>query len=119
MVVRNCLISLLLILLINASSSFVTPGGGGAVLPKVRKSAQHNTLHQHQYKRTPITRLNADTNVLGRNLAVAGRIPWRKLLINKAQARKIISIMRAETHSLDLIIVFILSVFPETIGQFL
>ena len=107
MVVRNCLISLLLLLLINASSSFVPPGG--VVLPKVRKSAQHDMNMIH----------HADTNLLGRNLAVAGRIPWRKLLINKAQALKIISIMRAETHSLDLIIVFILSVFPETIGRFL
>ena len=38
--------------------------------------------------------------VSGRNLAVAGRIPWEKLLLTKAQARQIVKIMRAETVSI-------------------
>jgi len=53
-----------------------------------------------------------------RNLAVAGRIPWKKLILTKAQGLKVLSIMRAETHPLDVAIVFILSVFPERIGRF-
>ena len=52
-----------------------------------------------------------------RNLAVAGRIPWKKLLINKSQAKQIISIMRDETHALDILMCFVLSVFPERIGR--
>ena len=31
---------------------------------------------------------------------------------------KIISIMRAETHLLDVVMVLILSIFPEKIGQY-
>jgi hypothetical protein len=54
-----------------------------------------------------------------RNLAVAGRIPWTKLVVTKNQAREIISIMRLETHVLDVALVFILSVFLKNIGKFL
>ena len=54
-----------------------------------------------------------------RNLAVAGRIPWKKLLITKDQGRQILSIMRAETHTCDLVAVFILSVFLKNIGKFM
>jgi hypothetical protein len=54
-----------------------------------------------------------------RNLAVAGRIPWKKLLITKDQGWQILSIMRAETHTCDLVAVFILSVFLKNIGKFM
>ena len=54
-----------------------------------------------------------------RSLAVAGRIPWKKLVITKVQAREIISIMRAETHTLDVVAVIILSVFLGKIGRFM
>lgn len=54
-----------------------------------------------------------------RNLAVAGRIPWKKLLISKDQGRQILSIMRAETHVCDLVAVFVLSVFLKRIGKFM
>ncbi len=54
-----------------------------------------------------------------RNLAVAGRIPWTKLVVTKIQAREIISIMRSETHVLDVTLVVILSVFLKKIGKFL
>lgn len=54
-----------------------------------------------------------------RNLAVAGRIPWKKLLITKDQGRQILSIMRAETHVCDLVAVFVLSLFLKSIGKFM
>lgn len=54
-----------------------------------------------------------------RNLSVAGRIPWKKLLISKDQGRQIIAIMREETHVCDLVAVFILSVFLKKIGKFM
>ena len=54
-----------------------------------------------------------------RNLAVAGRIPWKKFLISKSQGREIVSIMMAETQVLDLVILFVISVFPDLIGKFL
>jgi hypothetical protein len=54
-----------------------------------------------------------------RNLAVAGRIPWKKLLITKQQRQQILSIMRSETHTCDLVAVFILSVFLKKIGKFM
>ena len=54
-----------------------------------------------------------------RNLAVAGRIPWKKFLVTKEQGREIVSIMMAETHTLDMMILFIISVFPDLIGKFL
>lgn len=54
-----------------------------------------------------------------RNLAVAGRIPWSKLVMTKVQAREIISIMRAETHALDVAMILILSVFLKKIGRFI
>ena len=108
MPLRYTLFLLLLILvIINASSAFVSPSSNVSV-PKIPSSQN--------------IKLNAasDTSslIVGRNLAVAGRIPWRKLLINKKQAMKIISIMRAETHLLDVVMVLILSIFPEKIGQF-
>ena len=64
--------------------------------------------------------LDAATKVNSvRNLAVAGRIPWAKLVMTKDQAREIISIMRAETHALDVAMIFILSVFLKKIGRFI
>ena len=54
-----------------------------------------------------------------RNLAVAGRIPWKKFLISKSQGREIVSIMMAETQVLDLVILFVISVFPDLIGKFI
>ena len=93
-----------LLLTLNATSAFVMPRGAVAV----RGSA---------------TKLNAGgTDVLSvsaRNLAVAGRVPWKKLLISKAQGRKIMTIMRAETHALDMVILFVLAVFPDIVGRFL
>ena len=94
-------LAFLLLLTLNATSAFVMPRGAAAV----RGSA---------------TKLNAGgTDVLVRNLAVAGRVPWKKLLISKEQGRKIMSIMRAETHALDMVILFVLAVFPDIVGRFL
>ncbi len=54
-----------------------------------------------------------------RHLAVAGRIPWHKLLITKAQANQIVSNIRAQTHVLDLGIMFGILAFSPNIGKFL
>ena len=80
-----------LALTLSVAAAFVAPGGGIALPPH----RPHRTLESGR----PITSLRAAVPgvVSGRNLAVAGRIPWEKLLLTKAQARQIVKIMRAET----------------------
>lgn len=90
--------------MLNATSAFVIPGG--AVVTKV----------PHTIRAT--TRLNNMVVDPVRHLAVAGRIPWKKLLVTKSQGRKIMSIMRAETHMCDVMIIFVLSFFSNPIGKF-
>lgn len=55
----------------------------------------------------------------GRKLVTMGRIPWQKLLISKSQGRQIISIIRSETHVLDLSVMFTLAFFSEKVGRYL
>jgi len=106
--IRCTLILLLLLVILNASFAFVSPSSNISI-PKIPTSPPNcNKLHAAS---------DASSLIVGRNLAVAGRVPWRKLLINKKQAMKIISIMRAETHLLDVVMVLILSIFPEKIGK--
>ena len=54
-----------------------------------------------------------------RSLAVAGRIPWQKLVVTKVQVEEWLSIMRAETHVLDIVVVVFLSLFLNKVGWFL
>lgn len=54
-----------------------------------------------------------------RSLAVAGRIPWQKLVVTKVQVEEWLSIMRAETHVLDIVVVVFLSLFLKKVGGFL
>ena len=54
-----------------------------------------------------------------RSLAVAGRIPWQKLVVTKVQVEEWLSIMRAETHVLDIVVVVFLSLFLNKVGSFL
>jgi len=89
--------------MLNATSAFVTPGG--VVVTKM----------PHNIRAT--TRLNNMVVDPVRNLAVAGRIPWKKLLVTKSQGRKIMSIMRAETHICDVMIILVLSFFSNPIGK--
>ena len=83
------------------------------------RGIQHIITQQYPHQTRPSTQLkSADAPFyVGRNLAVAGRIPWKKLLINKSQAKEILSIMRAETHTLDVVMIVIYSLFPEKIGK--
>ena len=128
--------SLLLISFIHAvsTSAFITITPSG--LP-YRKDASKSKHHQHQYhdrdinvliKKPPpaaatttatSTSLQSSKVSSARNLAIAGRIPWKKLVLTKAQFHKVFSIMRAETHILDLLLLFIFSVFPDHVGEFL
>ena len=127
-------ILLALALALQISYAFVPPSSRLPSLnvPSYQKNGNNNIRHHtHQSSHhasftrviiTSSTRLQAvatDTPfyVGRRNLAVAGRIPWKKLLMNKSQAKQIISIMRDETHALDILMCFILSVFPERIGK--
>ena len=127
-------ILLALALALQISYAFVPPSSRlqSINVPSYQKNGNNNIRHHtHQSSHhasftwvimTSSTRLQAvatDTPfyVGRRNLAVAGRIPWKKLLINKSQATQIISIMRDETHALDILMCFILSVFPERIGR--
>ncbi len=49
----------------------------------------------------------------------AGRIPWQKLVVTKVQVEEWLSIMRAETHVLDIMTVVFLSFFLNKVGGFL
>ena len=99
-------LAFLLVLTLNATSAFVMPRGAAAVRGSATKLNAGGT-EQHVL------------SVTARNLAIAGRVPWKKLLISKEQWRKIMSIMRAETHALDMVILFVLAVFPDIVGRFL
>jgi hypothetical protein len=55
----------------------------------------------------------------GRKLVTMGRIPWQKLVISKSQGRQIISIIRSETHVLDLSVMLTLAFFSEKVGRYL
>lgn len=101
---------LLLLALHTTSSAFAPPpppphdSRRSRCIPSYQNNAGHGIQHitqQYPHQTRPSTQLNsADAPFyVGRNLAVAGRIPWKKLLINKSQAKEILSIMRAETHN--------------------
>ena len=94
-------------LTLTATSAFVMPRGAIAVRRSATKLNAGGTTDPHVL------------SVTARNLAIAGRVPWKKLLISKEQWRKIMSIMRAETHALDMVILFVLAVFPDIVGRFL
>ena len=124
--VRNWISILVIPMLLHdaTTSAFVSPRGvveatklvafGGGATKTTTATTARTSLN------ASILHLDAASRVESvRNLAVAGRIPWKKLVITKIQAREIISIMRAETHTLDVVMVIILSVFLGKIGRFL
>lgn len=49
----------------------------------------------------------------------AGRIPWQKLVVTKVQVEEWLSILRAETHVLDIVVVVFLSLLLNKFGGFL
>ncbi len=103
------------------TSAFVSPRGVVETTKLVAVGGGATTATTTATARTSLI-LNLDTASRlesVRSLAVAGRIPWSKLSLTKVQAREIISIMRAETHTLDVVMVIILSVFLGKIGRFL
>ena len=65
-----------------------------------------------------LTSLNVSPDT-GRKLVTMGRIPWKKLNLSKSQGREIISIIRSETHTIDLSLMIVLAFFSEKIGKFL
>lgn len=60
-----------------------------------------------------VTQLNS-----ARSLAVAGRIPWGKLILTRKQLEKLVSIVRMETHLVDILLMVVLSLFSVPIGRF-
>ncbi|KAL7545603.1 hypothetical protein ACHAWF_008961 [Thalassiosira exigua] len=112
---------------LRSARAFATPGGARPTTTSLRRDdAVAWPLLPHipgPRDVRPLFASNSLNSLLdasaARHLAVAGRIPWRKLLINKTQALKIVRIMRSETHFLDLLLVFVLATFPERIGKLL
>ena len=96
-------------------------GGGPRRCPRRGRSMTPATTKTNTTTATELHVSGVDAVVIDsvRNLSVAGRIPWKKLLISKYQGRQIIAIMREETHVCDLVAVFILSVFLKKIGKFM
>lgn len=123
----RCLIYFLALLLLitSPSSAFMRGVGVPNTSPgRAVSSNKHPFASSHtSYRNYGTTKLNvaaaAGAASSVRNLAIAGRVPWKKLLITKAQARKVLSIMRAETHYLDLAMMLVLAIFPDHIGRFL
>ena len=111
------------------TSAFVSPRGVVETTKLVAVGGGATTTTTTTTTTTATARTSLNASILNldtasrlesvRSLAVAGRIPWKKLVITKVQAREIISIMRAETHTLDVVAVIILSVFLGKIGRFM
>ena len=98
--------------LLSAASAFIAPHGGGIV----------NTPHGTQVRSPSLVALRGAVVrhvVRGgdsvRQLSVAGRVPWKKLLISKAQIGRIVSIMRTETNVVDVIAMVLFSAFSMRI----
>jgi hypothetical protein len=100
---------------IAASTAFVPPIGR-VVQPKQPRASilfAPSTTHVT----SSCTQLNADartvvpgtTSILcidrALTLAVAGRIPWGKIILDHTQRMKLVSIVRKETHFLDISVV--------------
>lgn len=113
--------------LVNRVSGFVTPSDGLITkngfkhLPRsltksrrivLRPSIAHHIISKSSLNMSPET---------GRKLVTMGRIPWNKLrkIATISQGKEIISIIRSETHTLDLSLMLVLAFFSEKIGRFL
>lgn len=110
----NSLTLLLVSAIFGSTSGFLSPRVHNAV----RAMPFPSTATPLTDPRTTLKMMGINAVPDKRNLAIAGRIPWGKLLISKAQALQIISIVRAETHSLDLALMFFFAAFSEKIGKF-
>ena len=111
------------LLALAVAEAFVAPSGGGA-------AAAARSVQARAPQRRDGMRLRADVagGVAGgvsggvgavRNLAVTGRVPWSRLVMNRAQRREFLAILRAETHAVDAVLLGLLSLFAELIGGFL
>lgn len=97
-------------------SSFITPTDES--IKSVRTgNRQRSILLPSIASSLGSTTLNVSSS--GRKLVTMGRIPWHKLRLSKKQAGEIVSIIRSETHTLDISIMLILALFSNKIGRFL
>mmetsp|Transcript_29985 Transcript_29985/g.57326 ORF Transcript_29985/g.57326 Transcript_29985/m.57326 type:complete len:370 (+) Transcript_29985:125-1234(+) len=99
-------------------------GGMGLHTPRLHYPLRRKPFPLKQSKPASVTALNmAGSSSFGptatRHLAVAGRIPWHKLLLTKAQALQIVYNIREQTHVLDLGIMFGVLAFSQNIVKFL
>eukprot|EP00985_Skeletonema_marinoi_P009290 scaffold4314_cov191-Skeletonema_marinoi.AAC.3 len=92
-----------------SSSAFVTPIG------RVVQSKQPKALSIH-YASAATHETVTNT---ARTLAVAGRIPWGNFILNYKQRIQLVSIVRKETHILDISVMLALALFNVPIGRFL
>lgn len=99
------------------ASSFITPSDGIITRSRSPAVAIAKTLKSKTSFDTATT-LNMAPDT-GRKLVTMGRIPWQKLRLSREQGREIISIIRSETHTIDLSLMLILAFFSERIGKFL
>ena len=101
----------ILTILLSVASAFIAPSSGTGV-------AKSQTPHDKIFEERGSSRLGVMSSMIEsvrggdsvRNLVVAGRIPWKKFLISKAQLKRIESIMRAETHVVDVVAMVVFSV---------
>eukprot|EP00956_Cyclotella_meneghiniana_P028635 scaffold67355_cov43-Cyclotella_meneghiniana.AAC.1 len=97
-------------------SSFITPTDES--IKSVRTgNRQRSILLPSIASSLGSTTLNVSSS--GRKLVTMGRVPWHKLRLSKKQAGEIVSIIRSETHTLDISIMLILALFSNKIGRFL
>lgn len=98
-------------------SSFITPTDESIKSVRTGNRQRSILLPSIASSLGSTTSLNVSSS--GRKLVTMGRIPWHKLRLSKKQAGEIVSIIRSETHTLDISIMLILALFSNKIGRFL
>jgi len=107
--------------LLLALSSLICMGVSAFVPSHTRRDVVQQ-VSQNYYPSTSTPNLSCRTKLHAsgsRDFAVAGRIPWKKLLLSKEQLARVVAIMKAESHHLDLIPIAIFAFYADWIGQFL
>lgn len=102
-------------------SCFITPNEsikfGSATISEIKRSG--HSIFPSSTKSPVNSGSSLKAAAEGRNLVTMGRIPWKKLVLSKNQWHEIISIVRSETHTLDLSLMLFLAFFSQTVGKFL
>ena len=97
-----------------AAHAFVAPIGRAS-----KKLSIIGSVHSKQSASLPPTSSSATQLNASRSLAVAGRIPWGKMVMTEKKMEKFVSIVRSETHLFDILLMTVFSIFSVPIGRFL